>query len=81
VLGIERKREATTIRFHQKARIEPERLARFVAGQHGAQFSPNGTLKFTLRAPNAEDVLQQLHELLLNLSGISRDGEEMRQGA
>jgi transcription-repair coupling factor (superfamily II helicase) len=81
VLGIERKREATTIRFHQKARIEPERLARLVAGQRGAQFSPNGTLKFTLRAPNAEDVLQQLHELLLNLSGITRDGEEMRQGA
>jgi len=73
VIGIERKRETTTIRFNQKARIEPERLARFVSGQRGAQFSPNGTLKFTLRAANAEDVLRQLHEQLLSLSGIARE--------
>jgi transcription-repair coupling factor (superfamily II helicase) len=81
VIGIERKRETTTIRFNQKARIEPERLARFVSGQRGAQFSPNGTLKFTLRAANAEDVLQQLQKLLLSLSGIARDGDEVRTGA
>ncbi len=68
VLGIERKRDLTTVRFRQNASVDPERLAYFVAGQRGAQFSPNGTLKFPLAAKGAEEVLRQLRELLEKLA-------------
>jgi len=69
VTHIERKRDQLNIRFRQDATIDPGRLAAFVSAQRGAQFSPDGTLRFTLKATRAEDVLAQLHELLEQLAG------------
>ncbi len=73
VTGIERKREQVSIRFRENASIDPERLMRFVAGQRGAQFTPQGILKFNLKSARAEDVLQQLRALLEELAGIPAD--------
>jgi len=69
VAAIDRRRDQATIRFTQEAAIDPEKLARFVAGQPGAQFSPNGVLKFSLKASQAEAVLERLKRLLEELAG------------
>jgi transcription-repair coupling factor (superfamily II helicase) len=68
VAGIERKRDLVSIRFTASAAIEPERLARFVAGQKGAQFTPAGVLKFSLKSNAAEEILARLKRLLGDLS-------------
>src|ERR1700690_3754848 len=47
--AIERKREFMNIKFSQTAAIDPGKLARFVASQRGTQFTPDGTLKFSIK--------------------------------
>jgi transcription-repair coupling factor (superfamily II helicase) len=66
---IERKRDLVSIKFRQNAVIDPARLARFVSSQRGAQFSPEGTLKFALNANGADEVLSRLEDLLEDLAG------------
>ena len=56
VASIDRKRDLVNVRFTEKATVDPERLARFVASQKGAQFSPSGILKFPLVSTRAEEV-------------------------
>jgi len=68
VTGIERKRELVTIKFRQNAVVDPGKLARFVSSQRGAQFTPDGMLKFTLKALGAVEVLGQLRALLGQLA-------------
>ena len=68
VTAIERKRELMTIKFRENAGIDPEKLARFVSSQRGAQFSPDGTLKFTLPVTAAGEVLNRLRGLLEQLA-------------
>jgi transcription-repair coupling factor (superfamily II helicase) len=68
VTAIERKREQVSIRFRENASIDPERLARFVGAQRGAQFTPAGILKFNLKALRADEVLAQLRSLLEKLA-------------
>jgi transcription-repair coupling factor (superfamily II helicase) len=68
VNSVERKREQVSIKFRQNATVDAEKLARFVASQRGAQFTPDGTLKFTQKATAAEDVLNNLKQLLETLA-------------
>ena len=69
VAAIDRRRDQVSIRFTQEAAVDPEKLAHFVAGQAGAQFSPSGVLKFSLKASQAEEVLERLKRLLEELAG------------
>jgi len=69
VSQIERKREAVSIRFTEKANVDPERLAQFVAKEHGSQFTPAGILKFSLQEKQPEQVLGRLKSLLEELAG------------
>jgi len=74
VAAVERKRDLVSIRFTAGAAVDPERLARFVAGQRGAQFTPAGVLKFSLSA-SAEEVLARLKQTLQELSaGLPEPG-------
>jgi transcription-repair coupling factor (superfamily II helicase) len=66
---IERKRDLVNIKFRQNAVIDPARLARFVSSQRGAQFSPEGTLKFSMKTNSADEVLSRLEDLLQDLAG------------
>jgi transcription-repair coupling factor (superfamily II helicase) len=68
VTALDRKRELMTIKFRENAGIDPEKLARFVSSQRGAQFTPDGTLKFALKATAAAEVLTRLHQLLEELA-------------
>ena len=72
VAQIERRREAVSIRFTESASVDPERLARFVAGEPGSQFTPAGVLKFTLKEKQPEQVLARLKLLLEQLAGEQR---------
>jgi len=65
---IERKRELVNIKFQQSAAIDPGKLARFVASQRGSQFTPDGTLRFSIKITNAEGILQTLRDLLEELA-------------
>jgi len=56
-----------SIKFSQTAAIDAEKLARFVASQKGTQFTPDGTLKFTIKIDSAEGILQTLRDLLEEL--------------
>ena len=64
VAAIDRKRDQVSIRFTPDAPIDPGKLAQFVAGQKGAQFTPAGVLKFSLSNLKAEDVLARLKHVL-----------------
>jgi transcription-repair coupling factor (superfamily II helicase) len=68
VNAIERKRDSVTFKFRQNAAVDPEQLARFVSAQRGAQFTPDGMLKFVLKANAADDVLRSLRTVLEQLA-------------
>ncbi|PYV85152.1 MAG: transcription-repair coupling factor, partial [Acidobacteria bacterium] len=68
VTGIERKRDLVSVKFRQDAPVDPVRLAKFVSSQRGAQFLPDGTLKFMTKGLNAQELLDQLHQLLETLT-------------
>jgi hypothetical protein len=57
-----------SIKFSQTAAIDAEKLARFVASQRGTQFTPDGTLKFSIKIDSAEGILQTLRDLLEELA-------------
>jgi transcription-repair coupling factor (superfamily II helicase) len=68
VMAIDRKRDSVTFKFRQNAAVDPEQLAHFVAGQRGAQFTPDGLLKFVLKLTSADDVLRALRGVLEQLA-------------
>jgi transcription-repair coupling factor (superfamily II helicase) len=68
VNAIERKRDSVTFKFRQNAAVDPEQLARFVSAQRGAQFTPDGMLKFALKATAADEVLRALRTVLEQLT-------------
>ena len=68
VTGIERKRDLIRVRFRQDAPVDPSKLAGFVSSQRGAQFLPDGTLKFLVKGSVPRELLDQLQHLLENLT-------------
>ena len=68
VTGIDRKRDSVTFKFRQNASVDPEQLAQFVAAQRGAQFTPDGLLKFVLKVTAADEVLRVLRSVLEQLA-------------
>src|SRR5277367_226847 len=75
VNAIERKRDFVTLKFRQDATVDPEQLARFVSAQRGAQFTPDGMLKFALKATAAEEVLRALRTVLEQLANAEAASE------
>jgi transcription-repair coupling factor (superfamily II helicase) len=70
VNAIDRKRDQVTFKFRQNAAVDPEQLARFVSAQKGAQFTPDGMLKFALKPSAADEVLRALRTVLEQLTTI-----------
>jgi transcription-repair coupling factor (superfamily II helicase) len=68
VTAIDRKRDLVSVRFRQDAPVDPIRLANFVSSQRGAQFLPDGTLKFLAKGLDARELLEQLQSLLAGLA-------------
>ena len=68
VTAIERKRDLVSVKFRPDAPVDPLRLAKFVSSHRGAQFLPDGTLKFLAKGLNAQELLEQLQQLLETLT-------------
>jgi transcription-repair coupling factor (superfamily II helicase) len=67
---IDRRRGELQIRFTESAQIDPQHLMRLVArnAKRGAQFTPQGVLKYPLAATRPDDVLLEIRELLAKLA-------------
>jgi transcription-repair coupling factor (superfamily II helicase) len=70
IAQIDRKRAELQIRFTEKAAIDPQNLMRLVArnAKRGAQFTPQGLLKFPMDATRPDDVLLEIRDLLTKLA-------------
>jgi len=72
VAAIDRKRDEISVKFTANAQVDPSKLARFVASNRGAQFTPAGVLKFAARTSPASELLDRLHKVL---GGIASEPE------
>ncbi len=70
VAQVDRKRDQIHIRFNGQASIDPGRLMKMVAqnAKKGAQFTPQGVLRFPLKATEPRDVLNEIRALLEELT-------------
>jgi len=70
IAQVDRKRGELQIRFMENAAVDPAHLMQLVArnAKRGAQFTPQGLLKFPLRATRPDEVLLEIRELLSNLA-------------
>jgi transcription-repair coupling factor (superfamily II helicase) len=73
IAQVDRKRGELQIRFMENATVDPAHLMQLVArnAKRGAQFTPQGLLKFPLRATRSDEVLLEIRELLSNLAPAS----------
>ncbi len=70
IAQVDRKRAELHVRFTENASIDPQTLMRLVArnAKRGAQFTPQGLLKYPLAATRSDEVLLEIHELLEKLA-------------
>jgi transcription-repair coupling factor (superfamily II helicase) len=70
IAQVDRKRGELQIRFMENAVVDPQHLMRLVArnAKRGAQFTPQGLLKYPLKALRPDDVLLEIHDLLAQLA-------------
>ncbi|HWT65064.1 MAG TPA: transcription-repair coupling factor [Terracidiphilus sp.] len=70
IAQIDRKRAELLIRFTENAKVDPQHLMRVVArnAKRGAQFTPQGVLKYPLSSARPDEVLLEIGELLEHLA-------------
>jgi transcription-repair coupling factor (superfamily II helicase) len=70
VSQVDRKRDQLHIRFTENAGVDPGRLMKLVAknAKRGAQFTPQGVLKFPLAAVKPDEVIAEVRALLEQLA-------------
>jgi len=66
IAQVDRRRSELQIRFMENAAVDPVHLMRLVAknAKRGAQFTPQGLLKYPLAATRPDEVLLEIHEVL-----------------
>jgi transcription-repair coupling factor (superfamily II helicase) len=66
IAQIDRKRDQLHIRFTDKANVDPGRLMKLVAqnAKRGAQFTPQGILKYPLTQTRPDEILMEIRLLL-----------------
>jgi transcription-repair coupling factor (superfamily II helicase) len=70
IAQIDRRRSELQIRFMENAAVDPAHLMRLVAknAKRGAQFTPQGLLKYPLTATRSDEILLEIHEVLEKLA-------------
>ena len=70
VAQIDRKRGELQIRFTENASVDPQHLMQLVSrnAKRGAQFTPQGLLKYPLAASRPDEILLEIHEVLESLA-------------
>jgi transcription-repair coupling factor (superfamily II helicase) len=73
VAQIDRRRAELQIRFTENAPVDPQVLLRIVArhAKRGAQFTPQGVLKYPLSSARPDEILLEIRDLLLNLAAVN----------
>jgi transcription-repair coupling factor (superfamily II helicase) len=67
VLSIDKTSDGVAIKFSEKARISPEKLAAFINARDGAVFSPTGILKLNLKDDEQDYLLDTVRGMLLEI--------------
>jgi transcription-repair coupling factor (superfamily II helicase) len=69
VAQIDRKRAELQVKFAEHAIVDPQLLMRMVQrnAKRGAQFTPQGMLKYPLKATRSDEILLEVRELLESL--------------
>lgn len=68
VLSIDKTPDGVALKFSEKARISPEKLAAFVNAREGRVFSPSGVLKLNLNDDEQDYLLDTVRGVLLEIS-------------
>ncbi len=70
IAQIDRKRGEVQIRFTENAAVDPQHLMRLVArhAKRGAQFTPQGLLKYPLGATRPDEVLLEIQDVMESLA-------------
>jgi transcription-repair coupling factor (superfamily II helicase) len=70
IAQVDRKRSEVQMRFTETASVDPQRLMRLVArnAKRGAQFTPQGLLKYPLASMRPDEVLLEIEELITRLA-------------
>jgi transcription-repair coupling factor (superfamily II helicase) len=70
VAQMDRKGQTVNVRFTETANIDPEKLMQLVArnAKRGAQFTPQGVLRFPVKATQPAEVLDELRRLIETLT-------------
>jgi len=70
IAQVDRKRGEVHLRFAEKSIVDPQKLMKLVArnAKRGAQFTPQGILKFPLPSTRADEVLLDLQDLISQLT-------------
>jgi transcription-repair coupling factor (superfamily II helicase) len=71
VASIERKRDQVSVKFTQTAEADPQKIMQLVARHKGVVFTPQGILKFSLKAARPDEVLNGLRKILETLESES----------
>ena len=76
IAQVDRRRSELQIRFMENAKVDPQHLMRLVAknAKRGAQFTPQGLLKYPLNAVRPDEVLLEIHEVLEKLAAVPVSG-------
>jgi transcription-repair coupling factor (superfamily II helicase) len=66
VSQVDRKGQTVSVRFTEGASIDPEKLMQLVArnAKRGAQFTPQGILRFPIKATLPDEILTELRKLI-----------------
>ena len=67
VASVERRRDRVQIQFRESSRVDPQKLAAFVAATPGAEFTPGGLLKFPLAEESDAPTIARVKNLLAEL--------------
>jgi transcription-repair coupling factor (superfamily II helicase) len=67
IVSIDRTPDGVAVKFSEKARISPEKLAVFIESHQGAVFTPAGVLRLVLSEDEEDNVLEVTRGVLLGL--------------
>jgi transcription-repair coupling factor (superfamily II helicase) len=67
LMSIDKTPDGIAIKFSEKARVSPDRLAELVDRREGSTFTPTGVLRLTLSDDEMDEVLRVARQYLLHL--------------
>jgi transcription-repair coupling factor (superfamily II helicase) len=67
LLSIDRTADGIALKFSEKARVSPVKLAEFIEKREGSSFAPSGVLRMSLMENEVDEVLHIAHATLLEL--------------